>query len=94
MTSSDDRVAQPVIAGNTDWERLRREEADGIEPTVDEDEGSFDWSKVQLEMPKPKRAVSMRLDQDVLDYFKAGGKGYQTRINTVLRSYMQAHQNN
>ena len=40
--------------------------------------------------PLSKKAVSIRLDQDVLDFFKAAGRGYQTRINTILRSYMNA----
>jgi len=38
-----------------------------------------------------KRVITLRLDQDVLDWFRSGRKGYQTRINTVLRAYMQAH---
>lgn len=35
----------------------------------------------------PKAAISLRLDADVLDWFKAQGPGYQTRINAVLRAY-------
>jgi len=77
--------------GQTDWERLHREEAEGIEPERDSDEGTFDWSRVQVTLPRPKQAISVRLDADVLDFFKAGGKGYQTRINAVLRSYMKEH---
>ena len=38
--------------------------------------------------PAPKRAISLRVDQDVLDWFRAGGPRYQTRMNAVLRSYM------
>ena len=38
--------------------------------------------------PPPKRAISLRFDQDVLDWFRAGGPRYQTRMNAVLRSYM------
>ena len=75
--------------GKTDWERLRREEAAGVEPTKDSDEGEFDWSRAQVTIPRPKQAISVRLDADVLDFFRAQGKGYQTRINAVLRSYMK-----
>ena len=78
--------------GKTDWERLRREEAAGIEPEKDPDEGKFDWSRSQVTMPRPKQAISVRLDTDVLAFFRAAGRGYQTRINAVLRSYMKAHQ--
>jgi uncharacterized protein (DUF4415 family) len=38
-----------------------------------------------------KRQVTLRLDADVLDYFRHAGTRYQTRINQVLRAYMQAH---
>lgn len=37
-----------------------------------------------------KEAISLRLDHDVLDWFKTQGPGYQTRMNTVLRAYMDA----
>ena len=77
--------------GKTDWEALRREEAAGIDPKPDPDEGEIDWSRMQVTLPRPKQPVSVRLDADVIDYFKAQGKGYQTRINAVLRSYMLAH---
>jgi len=49
----------------------------------------FDWSKAILVIPPRKRAISIRLDEDVLDYFKKEGAGYQRRMNAVLRSYMQ-----
>jgi uncharacterized protein (DUF4415 family) len=38
-----------------------------------------------------KRTTTIRLDGDVLDWFKAMGKGYQTKINAVLQAYKQAH---
>jgi len=37
-----------------------------------------------------KEAISLRLDHDLLDWFKTQGPGYQTRMNTVLRAYMDA----
>ncbi|MEY2770112.1 MAG: hypothetical protein RIQ38_531 [Pseudomonadota bacterium] len=43
-----------------------------------------------LQTPGPKSLVSLRLDQDVLAWFKAQGSGYQTRINAVLRAYKDA----
>lgn len=80
------------LKGQTDWERLKRDEAAGIEPEPDEDEFEVDWSKARLVIPEPKKPVSIRLDPDVLAFFKAQGKGYQTRINAVLRAYMEAQQ--
>lgn len=46
------------------------------------------WKNAKLVMPTPKRAISIRLDTDVLDFFKDEGPGYQSRINAVLRSYV------
>lgn len=48
-----------------------------------------DWSDAVLVMPVKKQPISIRLDEDVLAFFKRGGEGYQGRINAVLRSYMQ-----
>jgi uncharacterized protein (DUF4415 family) len=50
----------------------------------------IDWSKAEWVLPEPKAAISIRLDVDVLAFFKAGGAGYQSRINAVVRSYMKA----
>jgi len=41
-------------------------------------------------MPQRKESITLRLDQDVLAWFRAMGRGYQTRINAVLKSYMEA----
>ena len=76
--------------GQTDWERLRREQEAGLEPDVDPDEGEFDWSQARVVMPPAKQAISVRIDRDVLEFFRSQGRGYQTRINAVLRSYMEA----
>lgn len=75
----------------TDWERLRREEEAGIEPEPDPEEDGFDWSRAKTVMPPPKTAISIRLDDDVLEFFRSKGEGYQTRINAVLRIYMKAN---
>jgi uncharacterized protein (DUF4415 family) len=47
------------------------------------------WVKVS-QLPEVKKQITLRLDGDILDYFKHTGKRYQTRINAVLRSYMEA----
>ena len=47
------------------------------------------WAKAS-ELPPRKRQITLRIDADVLDFFQHTGKRYQTRINAVLRSYVQA----
>ena len=44
-----------------------------------------------LESPQPKAQLTIRLDADVLAWFREQGPGYQTRINSLLRAYMEAH---
>jgi uncharacterized protein (DUF4415 family) len=43
-----------------------------------------------LEPVPPKTSISLRVDADVLDWFKSAGPGYQTRMNAVLRAYKEA----
>lgn len=49
------------------------------------------FKNADIAMPQPKVQVTIRLDPDVLEWFKSQGKGYQTRINAILRAYMQEH---
>jgi uncharacterized protein (DUF4415 family) len=48
------------------------------------------WRNARLVAPMSKQPTSIRLDPEVLNWFKRAGKGYQTRINAVLRTYMEA----
>lgn len=73
------------MKGRTDWDALRsRGDYKGPQ------EFEIDWSRAKLVTPETKTPVSIRLDPDVLAFFKGQGRGYQTRINAVLRSYVQA----
>jgi uncharacterized protein (DUF4415 family) len=78
----------------TDWARLDALTDEEIEASIanDPDWADFkdlDWSDAVLVIPPKKKAISIRVDEDVLDYFKQEGAGYQRRMNAVLRSYMQ-----
>jgi len=57
-------------------------------PELDED---F-WKDAKQVIPPGKKQLTIRLDADVLTWLKAQGKGYQSRINAILRSYYEAHQ--
>jgi uncharacterized protein (DUF4415 family) len=52
------------------------------------------WETAKMIAPISKKAVSIRLDSDILDWFKGQGKGYQSVINNVLRSYVNHQQKN
>ena len=49
------------------------------------------WDKALVMSPQSKRQVTLRLDVEVLDFFKRAGRGYQTKINRVLRAFVEAH---
>ncbi|WGF87290.1 BrnA antitoxin family protein [Marinivivus vitaminiproducens] len=49
------------------------------------------YTKALTDWPPPKKQLTIRLDEDVLDWLKAPGKGYQSRINRILRAAMDAH---
>ena len=48
------------------------------------------WKKAVLRMPQKKVSLTLRLDQDVVSWFRGTGRGYQTKMNAVLRSYVGA----
>jgi uncharacterized protein (DUF4415 family) len=51
-----------------------------------------DWTGALRGLYRPvKRLTSLRLDADLLEWFKQGGEGYQTRINAALREYVERH---
>jgi uncharacterized protein (DUF4415 family) len=51
-----------------------------------------DWGTVKVTWPQPKQAISLRIDQDILTWFRGRGPGYQTRMNAVLRAFVDAQQ--
>jgi len=80
-----------IKSSKTDWSRLAQMDDKDIDtsdiPELDE---AF-FQQAELRVPA-KQAVTIRLDSDVLAWFKDQGAGYQTRINQLLRQYMQAQQ--
>ena len=78
--------------GKTDWARVDALTDEEIEEAVRNDPDAVpldvDWSEAVLVIPPKKKAISIRVDEDVLEFFKGEGAGYQRRINAVLRSYM------
>jgi uncharacterized protein (DUF4415 family) len=89
------RTGRASAKDSSDWKRLRAmtdsQIRRGIEsdPEVQPTDRDF-WRKAQVVMPRAKETITIRLDADVLEWLRKQ-KGYQTRINAVLRSYMQAH---
>ncbi len=81
--------------GKTDLARLAALTDEEINASIanDPDWADFkdaDWSEAVIIVPPKKQPISIRIDGDVLDFFKKQGAGYQKRINAVLRSFMNA----
>ncbi|MCU7813834.1 MAG: BrnA antitoxin family protein [Candidatus Thiodiazotropha sp. (ex Lucinoma kastoroae)] len=76
--------------GKTDWKRLDAMKDEDIDLSDISELSDEFFKNTDLRLPE-KRSVTIRLDADVLEWFKKQGKGYQTRINKLLRSYMETH---
>lgn len=82
----------------TDWNRLLRMKDEDIDysdiPKTTPEEWARAVLKRGLKAKPPKELVSLRIDQDVLEWYRAKGKGYQTQINALLRAFMEASEGN
>lgn len=82
-------------SGKTDWRRVDATTAKELERAIaadpDADVPNPDWTRARLVMPQRKESIHLRIDPDVLTWFRQKGDGYLTRMNAVLRAYMDAH---
>ncbi len=60
---------------------------------ADEDERDIrpDWTRAKLILPRAKKSVHLRLNQEIIDFFKAHGRGHISRMQAVLKAYVDAH---
>ncbi len=84
-----------LLKDETDYARLDAMTDDDIARAVESDPtmaplDSIDWDKANIVIPPGKDIITLRLDRDILDYLRAQGKGYQTLINKVLRTWYDA----
>ena len=80
--------------GRTDFTKLRALSEAEIERLANEDKDNppdDDWARAVVGVPSLKVPVNAKFDGDVVAWFKAQGRGYQTRMNAVLRHYMETH---
>jgi len=79
----------------TDWKRVKQLKDRDIDISAEHPEADIRHIvrgivRRGLSPVPTKRSVSLRVDADVLEWFKAQGRGYQTRMNAVLRAYKDA----
>jgi uncharacterized protein (DUF4415 family) len=75
----------------TNWARIDAIKNSEIDTSDIPEQSKAFFKRAVLRLPEPKTAVTIRLDRQILNWFKAKGPGYQTRINALLRAYMEAH---
>ena len=80
-----------AMRSKTKWEELKTMKDSDIDVSDVPEIDPIMFKTMVVRMPKPKELVSIRIDPDVLAWFRQQGARYQTRINAVLRSYVQAH---
>lgn len=91
------RTRDALPRGRTDWERVDGMSEAEVEAAARADADNQPWTEEELRdarlvMPEDrgKVPISIRLDAEVLDYFREQGRGYQSRINAVLRAYVRS----
>lgn len=90
MKKKSTKTISNPSASRTDWKRLNAMKDRDIDmsdiPLLTDE---F-WKNARTVMPRKKKSIALRVDEDVLAWFKNQGKGYQSRMRAVLRFYMQS----
>jgi uncharacterized protein (DUF4415 family) len=90
------KSAEQLTPGDSDWARVDALTDRDIDRAISDDSDAApaldeEWFKTAVVMVPVKSVTSMRIDSDVMDWFKGQGRGWQTRMNSVLRAYARAH---
>ena len=86
------------MESQTDWDALEEKTDEEIREAVESDPDTYfldeDWFEAAtfVNPSAEKERISIRLDEDILEFFRSQGRGYQSRINKVLREYMTVRQ--
>jgi uncharacterized protein (DUF4415 family) len=88
------RTGKRSAEQQSDWSRVESLNDEQIRKGIEKDSEALPtdpgfWVPARVVMPRAKQTVTIRLDADLLEWLR-GQKGYQTRINAVLRAYMEA----
>lgn len=79
-----------TMKSRTDWKRIKDMSDEDIDYSDCPPLGEDFWKHAKLIMPVPKVSLGVRFDSDVVKWFKRQGPGYQSRMNAVLKTYIEA----
>ena len=104
MTSEEIKAMRAAGGDMTKWERVRNLTEEEVDRMAMEDPDNFlktdeDWAQATVHRPglrgpqkaPTKKPLAIRLSPDVVEYFKATGAGWQSRIDSALRDWMSGH---
>ena len=84
-----------ALKSETNWAKVDATTDEEVERQAEADDGALapGWEQtVIIGLPPGKEAVKLRIDRDVLEWFRGTGRGYQTRMNNVLRAFVASRQ--
>ncbi|MBI4356836.1 MAG: BrnA antitoxin family protein [Gammaproteobacteria bacterium] len=79
------------MKSKTNWKKIDAKRDKDIDYSDIPEQGGDFFKKAVLKMPQKKTIITIRIENDVLEWFKSQGRGYQTRIGALLRAYKEAH---
>lgn len=83
------------VQTRTDWRRVDAQTDAELERLLAEDEDErrlrADWTRAKLVLPQAKKSVHLRLEEEIINFFKSQGKGHISRMQAVLKAYVDAH---
>ena len=92
------QIADKIARGEdrTNWRKANAVTGKKLEASIRADPDDVrdepDWTQAVMGIPAPKEHINIRIDHDVLQWFKSRGKGYQTLMNNVLRAFVKSRQ--
>jgi uncharacterized protein (DUF4415 family) len=93
---TENQIKAKIARGEdrTNWRKANAVTGKKLEASMksdpDELTGEPDWTQAVAGLPAPKDHINIRIDHDVLQWFKSHGKGYQTLMNNVLRAFVKS----
>jgi uncharacterized protein (DUF4415 family) len=83
------------VQTRTDWRRVDAQSDEELERLLSEDEDERgmrpDWTRAKLVFPQAKKSVHLRLEEEIINFFKSKGTGHISRMQAVLKAYVDAH---
>lgn len=91
-----EELASKRATSRTDWNKVDSTTDHDLHKIIaaDQEECDFipDWTKAEIVFPESKLSVNLRLDREIIDFFKKEGRGHISKMQAVLKAYVDAHQ--